>query len=86
MSSHITLVALILWRIWKCCNERLYNGHTIEPQIAVYMGVKDVTEYIRAMEERDGVNTYEVIVQIRSSTRLRTQGIWDISLQGVGSG
>lgn len=41
MSSHITLVTLILWRIWKCCNERLYNGHTIEPQIAVYMSVKE---------------------------------------------
>lgn len=48
----LTLSMFILWRIWKCRNEKAFEGRLIEPQQGITMAVRDVTEYVHTCERR----------------------------------
>lgn len=50
----IILAMLILRRIWKCQNERLFDGQSVEAQSAVLMAVKDAPEFTLALDSRNG--------------------------------
>ncbi|KAG5549887.1 hypothetical protein RHGRI_015005 [Rhododendron griersonianum] len=48
----LTLAAMIMWRIWKCRNEVLFNGADPDPSQMVVVAVKEVEEFILAMREQ----------------------------------
>lgn len=50
----VTLMTIILWRIWKCRNARVFNEDSIDPQQAVYMAVREATEFIEGLLQKTG--------------------------------
>lgn len=48
----LTLAAMIMWRIWKCRNEVLFNGADPNPSQMVVVAVKEAEEFILAMREQ----------------------------------
>lgn len=47
----VTLAMYLLWRIWKCRNDKFFNGNLIEPQHAVIMAVQDAEEFVQSKQE-----------------------------------
>lgn len=60
-SHTITLAVFIMWRLWKCRNNMVFNGVRTEPQEAILMAVKDATEFI-------SVTAIEEVGMVREST------------------
>ncbi|KAF7130491.1 hypothetical protein RHSIM_Rhsim10G0179000 [Rhododendron simsii] len=54
-ANKLTLCTMILWHIWKCLNEKLFNEILIEPNQAILFAVKDATKYVTAMREERGM-------------------------------
>ncbi|KAG5562464.1 hypothetical protein RHGRI_005257 [Rhododendron griersonianum] len=48
----LTLAAMIVWRIWKCRNEVLFNGVDPDPSQMVVVAVKEAEEFILAIREQ----------------------------------
>ncbi|KAG5556953.1 hypothetical protein RHGRI_007259 [Rhododendron griersonianum] len=48
----------MLWRIWKCPNEKIFDGRSVEGQNAVLLAVKDASEFIiQAMDSGEAVKS-----------------------------
>ncbi|KAG5556368.1 hypothetical protein RHGRI_006836 [Rhododendron griersonianum] len=48
----LMLAAMIMWRIWKCINEVLFNGVDPDPSQMVVVAMKEAEEFILAMREQ----------------------------------
>ncbi|KAF7145920.1 hypothetical protein RHSIM_Rhsim04G0118100 [Rhododendron simsii] len=42
IANKLTLLTMILWRIWKCRNVNFFNGENVEPQLAMYMAIPGI--------------------------------------------
>ncbi|KAF7154826.1 hypothetical protein RHSIM_Rhsim01G0175900 [Rhododendron simsii] len=49
----LTLAAMIMWRIWKCRNEVLFNGANSNLSQMVVVAIKEAEEFILAMREQN---------------------------------
>ncbi|KAI8556930.1 hypothetical protein RHMOL_Rhmol05G0295000 [Rhododendron molle] len=44
-------VGTILWRIWLCRNEAVFNGHVDRPDIVCQTAIRDAVDFLSAQEE-----------------------------------
>lgn len=86
IANKLTLLTMILWRIWKCRNVNIFNGENVEPQLAMYMAVRDAEEFVKASWEVEaGANDRDQAEMMRFAGG-RFRGLAFLSLMWMENG